>query len=1151
MVKHFKLFPALLAIALATPVIASAADVATPAPQSSNQSNGVLSGVVRDAEDVIIGASVVVKGTSKGASTDLDGAFTLSGVTPGSTIVISYVGYKTREVVWNGGKLDVTLQPGDNVLDEVVVTALGVKRSTKALGYAVTELKGDDLNANLINPVQALQGKVAGVDISSSDGGMFGASKILIRGASTLGKNNQPIYVVDGIILDNGIVENDADWAYGDSNYGNELKNLNPDDFETVSVLKGAAATALYGSRGLNGAVVITTKSGKGSKGLGINFSQTFGFDVVTGSPDFQNEFAEGSIPGYLSGNNPMDAREVYWKNADGLPSYKVLAQYGDNGLSFGPSFKSLQEDYGQLEWWDGSLITPKAYKNNFKDAYNTGFNTNTNVAISGGNDKTTFYTSLSYKHSSGTMPNNSFDRFSLLAKASHKISNAVELEASMTFAKSMPKNAQLNVGEYFATGAFDRTYNSSYFRDKYKGEHGGLASATYGDKYAYVPSRGLWWSIWENNYYQKETVVRPDLKLTAQLTPWLKWVTEGSYNYYYVRQEGKYPGSGYQNKGGSYSIGFSQKEQINANTNFMFDKQLNDDWHINGFLRYELYHDYSMGLSSSTKGDLIVPNQYFLANGSEGYSTTHSIGGTKTIQAVAAQFGFSWRDQVYVDVTGRNDWSSALVYADGHGTYSYFYPSINASWLIHETFRGKLPSWISFAKVRASLAQVGNDCDAYYVNSAYSLSSYSNGNQSYYSLSLSDVSYSQNLKPERKTSWELGLDWRFLGNRIGLDFTYYKENTKNQIMQVSIPNVSGYSKALINAGNIQNTGVEVALNTTPIETKDFTWDLNFTYTKNNSKIVELSDLVADYIKLQGDDNYGNFRVGSVAKVGSAYGLLLTDSNPMKDYKYDENGEIIPNSGSGKNVLMWSDSRRFSITRRSGKMEEVGSVLPKFLGSVNTSFRYKNFTLSASFDMRFGGKVASYGSHYGTAYGYLKTSLAGRDAAHGGVVWTSGFDGVTYEDGIIPDGIILSGQAITQPDGSKYIVSSGAVSPNGESYQELYDKGKIEPVHAGTYTYWNNCWNYFTVNDIWFKTLNYIAFRDLSLSYRFDNKIAQKIHAKGLSITAAAHNLGYLLNSMPNHENPEAVAGTTSAEFRVRQFSGVTTSFTFTLNATF
>lgn len=1149
MVKHFKLFSALLALAMSTPVMAYAADSAVPAPQSADQSNGVLSGVVRDAEDVIIGASVVVKGTSKGASTDLDGAFTISGVAPGSTIQVSYVGYKTQEIVWNGGKLDILLQPGDNVLEEVVVTALGVKRSTKALGYAVTELKGDDLNSNLINPVQALQGKVAGVDISSSDGGMFGASKILIRGASTLGKNNQPIYVVDGIILDNGVVSNDADWASGNANYGNELKNLNPDDFETVSVLKGAAATALYGSRGLNGAVVITTKSGKGSKGLGINVTQTFGFDRVTGQPHLQNTFTEGAMPAYTSGSNMFNNNEMYWTNSDGIPSYKVLAQYGDYGTSFGPRFSDLQKTYGKLEWWDGSIITPQAYKNNFKDAYDTGFSSNTNVAISGGNDKTTFYTSLSYKYAEGTLPNNSFDRFSLLAKASHKISDAVELEASVNFAKSMPRNAQMNIGEYFTSGTWDRTYNSAYFRDKYKGEHGGLASSTYGDKYAYVPGRGVWWSIWENDYYQKETIVRPDLKVTAQILPWLKWVTEGSYNYYYVRKESKQPGSGYQNKGGYYSIGFTQKEQINANTNFMFDSQLNEDWHINGFLRYELYHDYSMGLNSWTKGDFIVPNQFFLGNGSNGIGTEQSIGGTKTIQAIAAQFGFSWRDQVYVDVTGRNDWSSALVYADGHGTFSYFYPSINGSWLIHETFRGKLPSWISFAKIRASWAQVGNDCSAYYINSAYSLSSYSNNSSSYYSLSLPDTSYSQDLKPERKTSWEVGIDWRFLGNRIGLDATYYKENTKDQIMTVSIPGVSGYSSALINAGNIQNQGVEIALNTTPIETKDLTWDLNFTYTKNKSKIVELSDLVADYIGLNGYTNYGNFRIGSVAKKGGEYGLLLSDSNPRKDWTYDEDGKII--GGSGKNIILWNNDQRTGYLQRNGKEEEVGTILPKFLGSVNTSIKYKRFTLSASFDMRFGGKVASYNSRYGTAYGYTETSLKYRGAENGGMTWTSAWDNETYDDGFIPDGVIPKGSSIKLPGGSTYTVGIGAVSENGETYQELYDKGILEPQHASTWHFKVNNWGIGVINDSWFKTLNYIAFRDLSLSYSFSNSIASKIHAKSLNLTAAAHNLGYLLNTMPNKENPEAVAGTETAEFRVRQFSGVTTSFTLTINASF
>ncbi|MDE5677942.1 MAG: SusC/RagA family TonB-linked outer membrane protein, partial [Phocaeicola sp.] len=1068
--------------------------------------------------------------------TGIDGDFSLSNVKNGDVIQISFVGYITQEIVWNGQPLNITLKDDTQTLDEVVVTALGMKREKKALGYAMTELKGDELNANVINPVQALQGKVAGVEISSSDGGMFGASKILIRGSSTLGKNNQPIYVVDGIILDNGIVENDADWASGDANYGNELKNLNPDDFETVSVLKGAAATALYGSRGLNGAVVITTKSGKGKKGLGINVTQTFGFDRVTGQPDLQNEYMEGYFGGYTSGSNPWNSNEVYaWDPTGKYPSLLSLNRdYSDTGVSFGPRFS----DYEKLEWFDGSIIDSKANKNNFKDAYGTGFNTNTNVAISGGNETTSFYSSLSYKYADGTLPNNSFERFSLLAKGSHKISKDVELEASITFANSTPRNAQRNIGENFVNGTWDRTYDASYFRDKYKGDHGGLAQNQYGDKYGSVPGRSLWWNIWENDYRQKETVVRPDVKLTVEFTPWLKWITEGSYNYYYTRAESKNPGSGYANEGGSYTMSLNSKEQTNLNTNFMFNKSLGEDWNLNGFLRGEYFHSFQQYMSEGTSGGLIIPNQYFLTNGKNGISSSGKISNEKTMLSVAFQAGISWRDQVFVDVTGRNDWSSALVYADGHGNYSYFYPSINGSWLLHETFREKLPQWISFMKIRGSWAQVGNDTDPYTINSAYTLTTTDNGNK-VYSLSVPSSIYSQGLKPERKTSWEVGLDWRFLANRIGVDFTYYKENTKNQIMSVSVPSVSGVSSQLINAGNIQNSGLELALNTTPFENKDWTWDLNFTWTKNWSKIVELSDLVANYIALQGTASYGNFRIGSVAKVGGVYGLLMSDSAP----KIDEE--------SGKMMLNYSDTRRMSYIQRNGVEQEVGSMQPDFLGGLSTSLRYKNWTLRASLDARFGGKVASYNSRYGTAYGYTETSMQYRDPAHGGVTWTSKWDNVTYSDGIIPDGIIPVGTKISQPGGGEYIVGTSPLTSAGETYASLYEKGVIEPTHAGTWSYFTNSWGQGVLNDNWFVTLNYIALRDLSLSYSCPSNWASKIGAKSLTLTANGHNLGYLLNSMPNHENPEAVAGTTAAEFRIRQFSGITSNFTFTINASF
>lgn len=1112
----------------------------SPSALQNVQQAGDCKGVVVDATgEPVIGASVVVKGKAGvGTVTDIDGNFALKNVKKGDVLRVTSLGMTPVEVAYTGGAIKVTLKDDSKALDEVVVTALGMKRDAKALGYAMTELKGDELNQNLINPVQALQGKVAGVEINSSDGGMFGASKILIRGASTLNKNNQPIYVVDGVILDNGIVENDADWASGAQNYGNELKNLNPDDFETVSVLKGAAATALYGSRGLNGAVVITTKSGKGSKNTKIQLTQTFGIDKVTGQPTLQNDYAESFF--YCSApNDPFNVNNLYWTNSDGYLSYKTLSNYGEMGTAWGPSFEYLRANAkdGKIEMYDGQLYTPKAYENNFKDAYGTGFNSNTNVSISGGNDRTSFYSSISYRYNNGTLPNNNFQRLSVMTKASHKITDKIELEASMTFANSKPRNAQPNIGENFVNGTWDRMYDAKYYRDKYKGEHGGLAQTSYGDKWGYVIGRGTWWSIWENEYYQKETTFRPDLKLTVELTPWLKWISEANYNYYMVRSESKQPGSGYYNKGGYYATKQSRKEQTNVNTNLMFDKQFNEDWHMNGFLRYELYNGHQSEIAANTKGDFIVPNQYFLANGSEGYNASAGISNTKIMHSVAFQVGASWRDQVFVDVTGRNDWSSSLIYADGHGTFSYFYPAINASWLISNTF--KLPKAISFWKVRASYAQVGNDCEPYYINSAYELQSYTNNFGKGSSTVLPSKFYSKDLKPERKKSWEIGTDIRFLNNRIGLDFTYYKENTTDQIMTVSIPYASGYSSALINAGNIQNSGFEVALNTTPVQTKDWQWDLNFTWSKNNSKIVELSPLCADYITLQGTPDYGNYRIGSVAKVGGTFGMLMSDSAPLID---EESGLPVFNMG-------YYNGYHTPVYKRSGKVEKVGDMVPDFLGGINTTLRYKNFSLSASFDMRFGGKVASYASRYGTAYGYTKTSLKYRGVKNGGAEYVSKWDGHTYDDGMIPNGIVLKGTTINVPGGSTYTVGTGANS-TGETYKELFDKGVVDYVHAGGWHYFQNSWGQGTLNDSWFKTLNYIAFRDLSLSYMFDNNLTNRFGVSNLSLTLAGHNLGYLLNTMPNKENPEAVAGTTAAEFRIRQFSGITSSFTLTLRAT-
>ena len=500
MLKNFKpVGLLLLAGTLGIPGYASA-DTVTAGPRTSiSQQDGKVTGTVEDEFGPVAGASVVVKGTTNGNITDMDGNFTLEGVKSGDIIQISFIGYATQEIKYTGqGTISVKLAEDTQKLDEVVVTALGMKRSEKALGYAVTELKGDELKTNAINPVASLQGKVAGVEIASSDGGMFGATKIQIRGASTLNGNNQPIYVVDGVILSNDLSgTGSSDWDSNANDYGNMLKNLNPDDFETVSVLKGAAATALYGSRGLNGAVVITTKSGKGATGFGVSVSQTFGLDRAHGGMERQMLYGPGTIGGDISyGEVNADGSYKKWdQNQFRLNSRGEGTVIGASTMLWGPRY-----DGRQIENYDGTMTSYSPIESNMSDAYQTGLNSNTNVSVRGGNETTNYFSSISYKKAKGIVENNDFERYSLLLKGSHKISNRVDVNASISFANSTPKNAQINIGESFATGTYSTMYDTNYFRDKYLGDHHtGLASNDYGDKYGSVPGKSLWFKI-DNN---------------------------------------------------------------------------------------------------------------------------------------------------------------------------------------------------------------------------------------------------------------------------------------------------------------------------------------------------------------------------------------------------------------------------------------------------------------------------------------------------------------------------------------------------------------------------------------------------------------------------------------------------------------------------
>ncbi len=1091
-----------------------------------------LSGTVTDENSAgLPGVSILLQGTTTGTVTDIEGKYALSVQGDNPTLVFSSVGYETITMeVGNQSTIDVNLLPDLTQLGEIVVTALGIEREKKSLGYAVTEISGSEVSeTNVVNPILALQGKAAGLSIGGGDGGTFGSTKISIRGQSTLGSNNQPIYVVDGVILDNAL-SGESEWNASAVDYGNELKNLNSDNFESVSVLKGAAATALYGSRGLNGAIVITTKSGSGKKGLGVSISQTVGIDYVYATPDLQNEFGDGAIAGYVDYGETdengsfyaFDTRQWYMKDVDGTQMGSLIHPWA--GTAFGPRF-----DGRTIEDYDHTLTDYNAAPNNMKDAYDLGFNSNTNVSVQGGTEKTQLYLSLSHNIRNGYYPKNDFTRDNLLLKGSTWLSNKIRLSGSVAYTQSNPQNPAGNLAGLFPEGNVSRAYDTEKYKELYTADHGGRPSNNFNDALGDVPATDTWFGINNNLYDRREETIRPIVSLTADVTDWFNVTLEGNMNMFSYKYEEKQLGQGYANEGGYYKMEHYQKKQqtgkllLNFNKNF---GEFNASFTTGG----EIFNTAANNSYANTNGGFIVPGQYFIGNSKNTLSAGAGNSETKQINSLYFFLNTSWKNQLYLDITGRNDWSSALVYADGTGTYSYFYPSISTSWLFSETFA--MPSFLSFGRLRASVAQVGNDTSPYSINSAYSVSSLLQQNgyayRNTYNLSIIDPG----LEPERKNALEFGAALGFFNDRVSIDVAWYKENTKNQIVEIPAPNESGVRSQLINAGNIENRGIEIALKTTPVLNANFRWDIDFNYWRNRNKILSLHPDVGEYKSLAGNITYGNYRVGTVAWIGGAYGELLSDILPAENE-------------AGEKILTWSNTRRGAYYQRSGDVQRIGNINPDFEGSVINTFSYKGFNLSFLVDMRFGGYLASYNNRYGTAYGYMETSTKGLDADHGGITWTSGYDDITYYDGVIPEGVFAEGTEITLPSGDAQDVS-------GLTYQEAYEQGFVEPTHASYFTYFTNSWGQGVINDNWFSEVNYVSLRQLTLGYTFPNSITEKLKIENLNVSLLGRNLVYLYNSLPNHLNPESTRGNSSSySYFERSFSPYVASYAMTVKFNF
>jgi iron complex outermembrane receptor protein len=1035
-----------------------------------------ISGTVLDGSgDPVVGASVVVKGTTNGVTTGINGDYNIAAPSD-ATLTFSFLGMETKEEAVAGrARVDVAMSAGDQAIEEVVVTALGMTREKKALGYAITELKGDELvKSNIVNPVNALQGKVAGVQINMGAAGPQSSQRILIRGNTSIAGNNQPIFVIDGVIVDNEVTKQGSKF---ERDFGNDLKNLNADDFESVSVLKGAAATALYGSRASNGVILITTKKGKKGEGLGISFSHTQQWEVLYDFPRMQNVFGMGEYPAW-----PL--------NNDGSENRTISA-----ATNFGPAYDGLP--YNVANVYEGIY---QSYANNLADMYRTGRYQNTNVAVQGGSDKSAFRVSYSNLQNTGVSLNNSFDRNNLALSASHAVSKIVSADAGFTYVNSAGRNPTYQGGDrspiYDFAYAVPRSYDTKYWMQHYwNAKHDGFNRD---DPFGYSPTL---FELLENNEYQDEENYRGYLNVNFQILDWLKFVVKGDMNNLYKRYEKKTLATeNSEYRGAEYVLNESQKMQRKFTGMLTANKRFGD-FGLSGSLGAETFYEEHGYHNSNTNNGLRVPGMYTLANSVQPATTdAYSKYRQKRLNSMYGFVNMDYKNQVYLDVTGRNDWSSTLMYANGSGNVSYFYPSVSASWLATETLREHLPHIISFAKLRASYAVVGKDCDPYLITDPGTYQYYNSfkqnyfdasGNYPYYNFSNSNLG-SFDLKPEKQHAIEFGLEYKMFDNRLGLDFAYYKTNTLNQILSMPVSSETGVSNRVFNAGNIQNSGIELLLTGQIIKTQDWLWDLTLTYTRNRNKIVELAPGVTKY-RLG-----GSIDVDAWATEGGAYGDLYTSYA----YKRDAQGNKLLNAGG-----QWL---------RSGESQKVGSMQPDFLGGLTTTLSWKGITLSAVLDARIGGDIISASYNYGMASGSLESSLQGRPG-YGGLARTLS-DGRVVYDGMIPDGVFQDGTIIN------------GVDVSGKTYQWAVAEGLKTPLSA--FTYYVNKYEWSTgIREAAVFELSWVAVRELSIYWDLPKAWTSRVFVKGATLGFVVRNVGYLYNSLPDNIHPEGLKSNASWEF--------------------
>jgi len=1033
--------------------------------QTFSQTKHITGSVTDNKGEALPGATIMditnAGPTTLGTITDFNGKFVLDLPENATAIMVSFVGYESQTVKINDNtNFKIVLSPSATELGDIVVTALGIKREKKALGYAFADVKGDELTENRdVNFINSLSNKVAGVTISQTAGGAGTSSRVIIRGIKSIGGNSQPLIIVDGVAIDNS--SDGASWL-GGVDYGNGLMDISPDDIETMSVLKGPNAAALYGSRAANGVIMITTKKGSTKDKIKVTVNSNFMFDRAYIFGDYQNEYGAGFggnmprnelSPEYVESLSPEDQQDVeIVVDSVGITHYYARYYYGTG--SWGPKYT----DTIKVLNWNDHFVDYKPQPDNVKDYFEKGFTATNTIAIESGSEKMNWRFSLLNLNNKGLKPNSKYGRTSLTYNMSSKMTDFFSFDFKVNYIR---EDAFNRVGQGDArTGArtfiwMPRSTDIHLLENDYMDANGFEQNWYYDDPWHTNP----YWEAYKNYNNDNKDRFIAYIKGNFTITPWLSGFVRSSMDTYNSNRYSRIASNSLRAYGeGQYTEYLKKFKSLNHDFLLIANKSLNDNWSLSGNAGGN-YYSYLSDKQISTIYGLAVPDFFTLNNAKNPDITkVFSLIYRKVIQSLYSSAQLSYKSIWFIELTARNDWSSTLPIENS----SYFYPSVNTSFVFTDAFHIN-KKILPFGKIRFSYAYVGKDTDPYQLTSTYTNQAF--GDQT--TVYLSNNGKNPGLKPENTASWEIGTDLRFFNNRIGLDFTYYDELTVNQIVRSEVSKPSGFNTFIMNGGSIENKGIEFLLNVTPVETANFHWDLAFNYAKNQNKVVSLAEGL-DQITITGES-----QIDVVAIPGRPYGEII--GTRLMRYENPNNPDD-PNNGRpiiDENGMYVQDVRGV-----------IGNITPDWTGGLSTNLKYHNISLSATVGVSVGGDIFSKTNKYGLDNGQFVETLEGRESWYNG----TSDEQLAGTVGYVADGVLADGTENT--------------------------KG-IDPQF-----YWHqHKWGGIAELDIY--DASYVKLRDVSVKYNLPSLMFENSFIQSISIALLAKNLWLIYSGVPNID-PEA-----------------------------